>query len=28
MRQSGIGREMGREGLHTFTETHVLSVPS
>lgn len=27
MRQSGIGREMGREGLHTFTETHVLSVP-
>ncbi|HET9093611.1 MAG TPA: aldehyde dehydrogenase family protein [Solirubrobacteraceae bacterium] len=28
MRQSGIGREMGREGLHTFTETHVLSVPA
>jgi acyl-CoA reductase-like NAD-dependent aldehyde dehydrogenase len=28
MRQSGIGREMGREGLHTFTETRVLSVPS
>ena len=28
MRQSGIGREMGREGLLTFTETHVLSVPS
>ena len=28
MRQSGIGREMGREGLHAFTETHVLSVPS
>ncbi len=28
MRQSGIGREMGRGGLHTFTETHVLSVPT
>jgi acyl-CoA reductase-like NAD-dependent aldehyde dehydrogenase len=28
MRQSGIGREMGREGLLAFTETHVLSVPN
>jgi acyl-CoA reductase-like NAD-dependent aldehyde dehydrogenase len=25
--QSGIGREMGREGLLEFTETHVMSVP-
>lgn len=26
--QSGIGRELGREGLFGFTETHVLSVPA
>lgn len=26
--QSGIGRELGREGMHDFTETHVLAVPS
>jgi len=26
--QSGIGRELGREGLLDFTETHVMSVPS
>lgn len=26
--QSGIGRELGREGLFEFTETHVMSVPS
>jgi acyl-CoA reductase-like NAD-dependent aldehyde dehydrogenase len=25
--QSGIGRELGREGLFEFTETHVMSVP-
>ncbi len=25
---SGIGRELGRPGLHEFTETHVMSVPS
>lgn len=25
--QSGIGRELGRDGLYAFTETHVLSVP-
>jgi acyl-CoA reductase-like NAD-dependent aldehyde dehydrogenase len=25
--QSGIGRELGREGLYAFTETHVMSVP-
>jgi acyl-CoA reductase-like NAD-dependent aldehyde dehydrogenase len=25
---SGIGRELGRQGLHEFTETHVMSVPS
>jgi acyl-CoA reductase-like NAD-dependent aldehyde dehydrogenase len=26
--QSGIGRELGRQGLHEFTETHVMAVPS
>ena len=26
--QSGVGRELGREGLLDFTETHVMSVPS
>ncbi len=26
--QSGIGRELGREGLFGFTETHVLAVPA
>ncbi len=26
--QSGIGRELGREGMLDFTETHVMSVPS
>jgi acyl-CoA reductase-like NAD-dependent aldehyde dehydrogenase len=26
--QSGIGRELGREGLREFTETHVMAVPS
>jgi acyl-CoA reductase-like NAD-dependent aldehyde dehydrogenase len=26
--QSGIGRELGREGMHDFTETHVMAVPS
>jgi acyl-CoA reductase-like NAD-dependent aldehyde dehydrogenase len=26
--QSGIGRELGREGLFAFTESHVMSVPS
>jgi len=25
---SGIGRELGRPGLHEFTETHVMAVPS
>jgi acyl-CoA reductase-like NAD-dependent aldehyde dehydrogenase len=25
--QSGIGRELGRQGLHEFTETHVMAVP-
>ena len=26
--QSGIGRELGREGMHDFTETHVMAVPA
>jgi acyl-CoA reductase-like NAD-dependent aldehyde dehydrogenase len=26
--QSGVGRELGREGLLGFTETHVMAVPS
>jgi acyl-CoA reductase-like NAD-dependent aldehyde dehydrogenase len=26
--QSGIGRELGREGMRDFTETHVLAVPA
>ena len=26
--QSGIGRELGREGMREFTETHVMAVPS
>jgi acyl-CoA reductase-like NAD-dependent aldehyde dehydrogenase len=26
--QSGIGRELGREGIRDFTETHVMAVPS
>ena len=26
--QSGIGRELGSEGMHDFTETHVMAVPS
>jgi acyl-CoA reductase-like NAD-dependent aldehyde dehydrogenase len=26
--QSGIGRELGREGMHEFTETHVMAVPA
>jgi acyl-CoA reductase-like NAD-dependent aldehyde dehydrogenase len=25
--QSGIGRELGREGIHSFTETQVLAIP-
>jgi acyl-CoA reductase-like NAD-dependent aldehyde dehydrogenase len=25
--QSGVGRELGREGLLGFTETHVMAVP-
>ncbi|HKI42634.1 MAG TPA: aldehyde dehydrogenase family protein [Mycobacterium sp.] len=25
---SGIGRELGQQGLHEFTETHVMAVPS
>ena len=27
-KQSGIGRELGREGMHDFTETHVMAVPA
>jgi acyl-CoA reductase-like NAD-dependent aldehyde dehydrogenase len=26
--QSGVGRELGRQGMYEFTETHVMSVPS
>jgi acyl-CoA reductase-like NAD-dependent aldehyde dehydrogenase len=26
--QSGIGRELGQEGIHTFTETQVLAIPN
>ena len=26
--QSGIGRELGREGIRDFTETHVMAVPA
>jgi acyl-CoA reductase-like NAD-dependent aldehyde dehydrogenase len=26
--QSGISRKLGREGMHDFTETHVMAVPS
>jgi acyl-CoA reductase-like NAD-dependent aldehyde dehydrogenase len=25
---SGIGRELGREGMHEFSETHVMAMPS
>jgi len=25
---SGIGRELGRQGMHEFTETHVMAIPS
>jgi hypothetical protein len=25
---SGIGRELGQQGMHEFTETHVMAVPS
>jgi acyl-CoA reductase-like NAD-dependent aldehyde dehydrogenase len=25
---SGIGRELGRQGMQEFTETHVMAVPS
>jgi acyl-CoA reductase-like NAD-dependent aldehyde dehydrogenase len=25
---SGVGRELGRQGMHDFTETHVMAVPS
>ena len=24
---SGIGRPLGRQGMHEFTETHVMAVP-
>jgi aldehyde dehydrogenase (NAD+) len=27
-KQSGIGRELGREGMRDFTETHVMAVPA
>jgi acyl-CoA reductase-like NAD-dependent aldehyde dehydrogenase len=26
--RSGLGRELARPGMHEFTETHVMSVPS
>jgi acyl-CoA reductase-like NAD-dependent aldehyde dehydrogenase len=26
--RSGIGRERGRQGMHEFTETHVMAIPS
>ena len=26
--EGGIGRELGRQGLHEFTQTHVMAVPS
>jgi acyl-CoA reductase-like NAD-dependent aldehyde dehydrogenase len=28
LNQSGVGRELGREGLFEFTETHVMSIPT
>jgi acyl-CoA reductase-like NAD-dependent aldehyde dehydrogenase len=26
--QSGVGRELGHEGMLEFTETHVMSIPT